>query len=107
MHAAGVLLPLQDGVVLGAALRDATVAADVGGADMPAAAIARALRGFERRRSTRCAPLIAKARGNIRAFRAPTSSWVGLLTCTQSTLPAYCACMHACVMAMPGGAHHW
>ena len=69
---------MQDGVELGAALRDATVTAGVSWPDMPAAAIESALRDFERRRSTRCAPLIAKARGNIRAFRAPTSFLVGL-----------------------------
>ena len=46
---------MQDGVELGAALRDATVTAGVSWPDMPAAAIESALRDFERRRS-RAAP---------------------------------------------------
>ena len=59
----------QDGVELGAALRDATVAAKASWAEMSAGQIEATLRNFERRRSTRVAPLIAKARGNIRRLR--------------------------------------
>ena len=57
---------LQDGPELAAALRDAAQAAAVPWPHVPAADIERALRGFEHRRSTRCAPLVAQARENGR-----------------------------------------
>ena len=61
---------------LGALLRDAAIAAGGKWADTPAAMLESTLREFERRRSTRCAPLVAQARQNGRRFTAPRSAWV-------------------------------
>ena len=96
---------LQDGVELGAALRDATVAAGVSWADTPAAVIETTLRELERRRSTRCAPLVAQARQNGRRFTTPRSSWVGHspVFCLPSTLPcADCRMSRPNVHGSPG-----
>ena len=77
---------VQDGVELAAALRDAAQTAAVPWAQVPAADIERTLRDFERRRSTRCAPLVAEARENGRRITA-RHSW--LVRC-QSSLFSPC-----------------
>jgi hypothetical protein len=64
-------------VELGAALRDASVAAGVQWAALPAATLEATLRDFERRRSTRVAPLVARARQNGRGITSPKWSLVG------------------------------
>ncbi|CAK0782391.1 hypothetical protein CVIRNUC_005666 [Coccomyxa viridis] len=73
----GGCMALEDGVELAAALRDAAQTAAVPWAQVPAADIERTLRDFERRRSTRCAPLVAEARENGRRITA-RHSWLGL-----------------------------
>ena len=54
-------LSLQDGVELAAELRDAVLSANVSWDKLPARKIGEALRAFESRRSTRCAPLVGLA----------------------------------------------
>lgn len=61
---------------LGAALRDAAAAVGVPWAAVPAAALEKALRDFERRRSTRCAPLVATAHANGDRMMARQPTWV-------------------------------
>ncbi|BDA51157.1 FAD-dependent urate hydroxylase [Coccomyxa sp. Obi] len=74
----GGCMALEDGVELAAALKAAIEAAGaVSWEKLPAQKIESALRGFERRRSARCAPLVAMARQN--GDRALTRrSWLGL-----------------------------
>lgn len=55
---------MQDGVELAAALKAAADAASVPWEQLPAKNVECALRDFERRRSARCAPLVAMARQN-------------------------------------------
>ena len=63
----------QDGVELAAALRDAVQSAAAPLAEVPGPKLEEALRDFERRRSTRCAPLVAQARQNGRRLLAERS----------------------------------
>ena len=53
---------MQDGVELAASLRDAMEAAAISWVELPTPKIEQALRDLERRRSFRCAPLVAQAR---------------------------------------------
>ncbi len=79
-----LILAVQDGPELAAALRDVAQAAAVPWAQVPAAAIEKALRQFEHQRSTRCAPLVAQARQNGRR-----------LTVKRTWLVRPCPCLPA------------
>ncbi|CAL8466462.1 g5998 [Coccomyxa elongata] len=73
----GGCMALEDGVEVAAALNAAADAAGVPWEQLPAKNIECALRDFERRRSARCAPLVAMARQN--GDRAMTRrSWLGV-----------------------------
>ena len=94
----------QDGCEVAASLGDAAQAASVPWADVPALVLESVLRDFERRRSTRCAPLVARARANGRRFVAKRTGLMGWLVrcactahvCMRGTSSSPGACILSC-----------
>ena len=74
------VLHVQDGVELAASLRDAALSAGVSWTQVSTERIKEALRTFERRRSARCAPLVALA-SQIGDMATTERSW---LVCASS-----------------------
>ena len=77
-------LSLQDGVELAAELRDAVLSANVSWDKLPARKIGVALRAFESRRSTRCAPLVELA---ARIGKLATTRRWWLVRSSSASLP--------------------